>query len=240
MFNPNATIRQVPITGHAPCVVVDNFLLEPEKMVAFAVARRAQFAHEGGNYFPGPEVAMPDAYSVLLGDYFTLHVRRLLGGRRTLAVTSRMSMVTKPPAQLQPLQRICHYDSMVGRRRVVPDSEGIGASVLYLFDDSALGGTSFYAPRKPAPEIEALFAQAMTLTGEAFDAILKAPPAYLGASNEYFEQICTIPAAYNRAIFYDGAMFHSGQIDAPERLSQDPASGRLTLNGFFLFRKSAA
>ncbi len=239
MFNPHATFRQVPIPGHAPCLVVDNFLLEPEKMLAFATARRAQFAPEGGNYFPGPEVAMPDGFSALLGDFFTLHVRALLGGRRTLAVTSRLSMVTKPPALLAPLQRICHRDTMVGRRRVEPDSEGIGASVLYLFADSALGGTSFYAARKPQHEIDALLSQALTLPGEAFDAILKAPPAYFNASNDYFEQICTIPAAYNRAIFYDGAILHSGQIDAPERLNHDPASGRLTLNGFFLFRKNA-
>lgn len=240
MFNPHATIRQVAIAGHAPCVVVDGFLLEPKKMVAFAVARSASFANEGGNYFPGPEVALPDGFSALLGEYFTLHVRRVLHGRRTLDVTSRLSMVTRPPAQLSPLQRICHRDTMVGRRRVNPDGEGIGASVLYLFKDSALGGTSFYTAKKSPADTAALIEQAMTIPGAAFDGIIGAPPAYLGASNDYFEQVCSIPAAFNRAIFYDGAIFHSAQIDAPERLSQDPAQGRLTLNGFFLFRKSAA
>ncbi len=239
MFNPHATIRLVAIPGHAPCVVVDDFLLEPGKMVAFAVARSAAFANEGGNFFPGPEVALPDGFSALLGEYFTLHVRRLLHGRRTLAATSRLSMVTKPPAQLLPAQRICHRDTMVGRRRVA-DGEGIGASVLYLFNECALGGTSFYVPKKDAAATAALVEQALSVAGPAFDAILGAPPAYLGASNDYFDQVCSIPAAFNRAIFYDGAIFHSAQIDAPERLSQDPAQGRLTLNGFFLFRKGAA
>jgi hypothetical protein len=239
MFNPRASMRQVAIPGHAPCLVVDDFLLEPEKMVAFAVARREAFAHEGGNYFPGPEIALPDAFSQLLGDFVTLHVRRLLGARRTLAATSRLAMVTKPPALLHPLQRICHRDTMVGTRRVAPPLEGIAAAVVYLFHDAALGGTSFYAPKKAAGEMDALIRQAMTASGEEFDAIVQAAPAYLGASNDYFEQICTIPAAFNRAIFYDGAIFHSAQLDAPARLNHDPASGRLTLNGFFLLRNSA-
>lgn len=113
MFNPDATVRQVAIAGHHPCVLVDNILLEPDKMVAFAEARRAAFANEG--------------------------------------------------------------DTMVGPRRVNPDGEGIGASVLYLFKDSALGGTSFYAPKKSPGDIAALIEQAMTVSGAAFDAIIKAP-----------------------------------------------------------------
>jgi hypothetical protein len=148
--------------------------------------------------------------------------------------------VTRPPALLAPAQRLCHRDTMVGRRRVSPDGEGIGASVLYLFQDSALGGTSFYTPRQGPQETAALLEQALTLPDAAFDTLLGTPPGYLVDSNTYFDRVCTIAAAYNRAIFYDGAIFHSAQIDAPERLSQDPASGRLTLNGFFLFRKNAA
>jgi hypothetical protein len=240
MFNPQATLRQIPIPGHKPCLVIDNFLLDPDAMVAFAAERRDAFAHQGGNFFPGPEVDMGAPFSALLGEYFTLHVRRLLGARRTLEVSSRLSMVTRPPALLHPAQRLCHRDSMVGTRRVRHEAgEAIAASVLYLFKDSGLGGTSFYVPRQPVPQMNALFAQAMAGPGPAFDAMLQAGPAYLGASNDYFEQVCTIPAAYNRAIFYDGAIFHSAQIDAPERLSQDPALGRLTLNGFFLLRTSA-
>jgi hypothetical protein len=70
-------------------------------------------------------------FPALQGEFFTLHVRRLLGARRTLEVTSRLSMVNKPPALLHPAQRICHRDSMVGARRVDPDAgEGIAASVL--------------------------------------------------------------------------------------------------------------
>lgn len=241
MFNPSPVIRQVPLPGCAPCVVIDNFLLEPDKMVAFAAARRQAFSVEGGNYFPGPEVAMPEAFTALLGEYFMLHVRRLLGARRTLALASRLSMVTKAPATLHPLQRICHSDTVVRGREVDPAAgEGIAASVLYLFHDAGLGGTSFYVPRKGAEETAALNRAALGKPGEAFDALLGAAPSYLTASNAFFEQVGTVPATYNRAIFYDGAMLHSGQIDHPERLAADPETGRLTLNGFFLHRRAAA
>jgi hypothetical protein len=41
-------------------------------------------------------------------------------------------------------------------------------------------------------------------------------------------------------VFYDGNLFHSSHILAPELLSDDPARGRLTLNGFFICRRQAA
>lgn len=239
MFNPRPLIRTIALTGCAPCVVVDDFLLNPEKMLAFAPERRAAFAVDGGNYFPGPEVAMPSDFTALLSEFFT--VRRVLGGRRTLQAASRLSMVTKSPASLQPLQRICHRDMMVGARRIDPEAgEAMAASVLYLFRDPGLGGTSFYKPRRPPQEMADLHAKARVLSGQAFSQLLGGTPGYLTSSNDYFEQIGTVPAAYNRAIFYDGGILHSGQIDYPERLSKDPEQGRLTLNGFFLHRRTAS
>jgi hypothetical protein len=164
----------------------------------------------------------------------------MLGARRALEVASRLSMVTKAPADLLPGQRICHRDATVGQRSVNPAAnEGIAASVLYLFSDKGLGGTSFYVPRKPPAEMAALYQEAMRGSVSRFDQMMGAAPGYLTASNDYFEQVASVPAAFNRIIFYDGAILHSGQIDAPERLSSDPRAGRLTLNGFFLFRNLA-
>jgi hypothetical protein len=40
-------------------------------------------------------------------------------------------------------------------------------------------------------------------------------------------------------IFYDGSIFHSAHIAAPQLLSDDPLQGRLTLNGFLTCRRSA-
>jgi hypothetical protein len=40
-------------------------------------------------------------------------------------------------------------------------------------------------------------------------------------------------------LFYDGGLFHSGDIDEPGLLSPDPSRGRLTLNSFFTCRRNA-
>ena len=58
------------------------------------------------------------------------------------------------------------------------------------------------------------------------------PACYMTDSNEIAERLCTIPARFNRMIFYSGTVPHSAAITAPELLSKDFRKGRLTLNLF--------
>lgn len=234
MFNPRPHLRHLAIADGETCVVVDDFLVDPQAMVAHAVAQRAHFAQGPNSHYPGPELALPPAIAQQLDQFFNQHVRSILGGRRTLAVTTRLSMVTSAPGQLKPTQRLCHRDA-VG----LAASEGAGAMVAYLFDDARLGGTSFYVPRRPLEEIAAVVRLAGEMDDASFDRLLGAPPAYPTASNSWFEHVLEVPAAWNRAIFYNGTVFHSGHIGAPERLIDDPARGRLTMNAFIRMRKTA-
>ncbi|MES2016240.1 MAG: DUF6445 family protein [Pseudomonadota bacterium] len=234
MFNPAPRIELLAIAGHRPCVVIDDFLLDPEAMCEAVVRNQDGFAMAPFNAYPGAELPVPDSLSAQLDEFFMQHVRQLLGARRTLSMHSRLAMVTLAPHQLQPLQRVCHRD-----RLGVSAEQCVAASVLYLFKDAALGGTSFYAPRQPLAQTERLIAQWNGMEQGAMTAALGAEPGYLTASNAYFELLATVPAKFNRAIFYDGSMFHSSHITQPELLSADPARGRLTLNGFFVCRKAA-
>lgn len=234
MFNPRPHLRHLSIADGETCVVVDDFLRDPQAMVAHAVARRAQFAQGPNSHYPGPELALPGEIARQLEQFFNQHVRATLGGRRTLAVNTRLSMVTTAPAQLKPTQRQCHLDA-VG----LAPSQGAGAMVAYLFDDARLGGTSFYVPRRSVDEIAAVMRLSGAMDGAAFDRLLGAPPAYMTASNHWFEHVLEVPAAWNRAIFYNGTVFHSGHIGAPELLADDPARGRLTMNGFMRMRRAA-
>jgi hypothetical protein len=115
----------------------------------------------------------------------------------------------------------------------------IAASVLYLFHDPALGGTSFYRPRRPGPVIDRLVADSLTLEASDFAARHGVQRGYMTDGNQHFERVATVPAAWNRLIFYDGEIFHSGDIAQPLLMSSDPARGRLTLNGFFTCRRVA-
>lgn len=233
-FNPTPSIHSLPLADGGECLVIDEALQEPGQLVDLAVRQRSDFQWSPANAFPGPELRMPDAFSSALEAFFALHARRRLGGRRTLRAYSRLSMVTLRPDQLAPRQWICHRDRMElepGRR--------VAACVLYLFEDAGLGGTSFYRPLRPALETARLVHDSGTLSAEAFRTRYGVHAGYPSQVSGWFEKIATVPARFNRLIFYDGMQFHSGEITAPERLSDDPRRGRLTLNGFFTCRSLA-
>lgn len=235
MFNPYPQIQLIEIAGQKPCVVVDDFLTDPDLMVEAAVRYKDGFAPAAANAYPGLEMPAPDALTARLAEFFGQHVRHLLGGRRTVRMHSRLSIVTREHHELSPLQRICHRD-----RLDTTSEHCVAASVLYLFQDAALGGTSFYAPRQTIAETDRLIAGWNEMSQEAMTEAIGAAPSYLTGSNAHFELLTTIAAKFNRIIFYDGGMFHSSHVTRPELLSPEPDLGRLTLNGFFVCRKAAA
>lgn len=228
LFDPSAPQRVVEIAPGQPCVVVDGALRDPQAMVALACAHREAFAQSGGNAFPGPELAFPPAVVAQFESQFNARARALLGGRRTLSSTARLSLVTRAPGDLAPLQTVCHVDG-----GTLEPGQGIAACVLYLFHDPALGGTGFYTPRQPADAIARMRADAATLGADAFAARHGIARGYMTASNAWYDKRLAVPARFNRLIFYSGRVPHSGDITDPVRLDPDPARGRLTINGFF-------
>ncbi|MBC7989272.1 MAG: hypothetical protein H7Y19_06785 [Luteimonas sp.] len=235
MFNPHPRIDVLPIDGTHACYVIDDALSQPQQLVEYARANRERFEMAPHNAYPGLELRMPDDFSDRLDDFFRLHVRARLGARRTQRMYSRLSMATLSPEQLQPPQWICHRDRMTFAAK-----QCIAASVLYLFHDVSLGGTAFFVAKKPAREIDVLIHESGTLTADDFAGKYGAERGYLAGSNDYFEKVLAVPAKWNRLIFYDGDVFHTGDIRAAEKLSDDPDTGRLTLNGFFTCSKRAA
>ena len=231
-FNPTPTITTVPLPGGAQVVVVDDMLLDPDGLVDWA--RGQAFHPPGGFPYPGLIVAGPRGLATRLPDWFALHARTRLQARRTLEHDVRLSMVTTRPEELDPRQWQCHRD------RVTTDPSVIFvASVLYLFRDPALGGTSFYVPRQSPTATDRIQYDSQTLAPAAFTARYGVPPGYMNGSNAYFERVASVPAAWNRMILYDAGFFHSGDVGAPERLTSDPATGRLTANAFFSCRRRA-
>ncbi len=235
MFNPRPRIDSIPLfDGHA-CHVVDDALLEPQRVVDLAAEHWADAAPAGFNAYPGPELRMPDAVSARLDAFFAEHIRGLLGARRTERMYSRLAMVTTPLELLEPRQWICHRD-----RFGLPPDKCAGASVLYLFAEAALGGTSFFRPRRALTDVEAMIDDSARMDRDTFSRTYGIQPGYPGASNPWFEHVLTVEPRWNRMIFYDGSLFHCGHIAQPARLSNDPRRGRLTFNGFFNCRRRAA
>ncbi|QSX79341.1 DUF6445 family protein [Agrilutibacter solisilvae] len=235
MFNPAPRIQTLQVDHRPVCHVVDDALLEPERWVEFAAAHAAAFEGGDHNAYPGVELRLPEAFTAQLDAWFGQHLRGAFDARRTLERYSRLSLVTLPPPALAPRQWICHVD-----RLNTQPGQCIVACVLYLFRDASLGGTGFYRPRHPPERIARLVQDSSSMDADAFAAQHRWPPGYMTAGNEWFEKILSVPARFNRLIFYSGGIFHAADILAPERLSADPRQGRLTLNGFFTCRRNLA
>jgi hypothetical protein len=234
LFNPRPRVERLTFDDGRFCLIVDDALLQPDRLRQYAVEHRSDFVHAGFNAYPGVEFPMPADISVQLDEFFMRNIRSQLGGRRNLKMNCRMAMVTTPPDELRPTQWICHRDSAW-----IDPRHTIAASVLYLFEDPALGGTSFYAPKLPPREVDLLVHDSSTMSSEQFAEKYRLTPGYIDGSNEYFERIGRVPAKWNRMIFYDGRIFHCSEVGSPRALSGDPMSGRLTLNGFFTCSRKA-
>lgn len=236
MFNPNAKIHALPIYPGQWCCVIDDVLLEPEAWIARAERFTEQFAAYSGNAYPGLELQLPDEMTPLWDQYLQI-ARRFVAQKNALPLAraqllegyTRLGIVCRSEAQLQPYQWICHRD------RLSPDPKHqIEAIVLYLFGNPELGGTAFYRARGSEQATAQLVHDSGVLSGSDFQARYGVTPGYLCASNAHFEHCLTVPARFNRLIFYSGMVFHSSHITQPALLSASPRLGRLTLNGFFV------
>lgn len=232
-FNPRPEVRVLRFGGEGYCCVVDEVLRFPEQWVRYAVERSGQFAPPADSGYPGISLATERAGAEAMREFFGFHMRRYFDARRLVQMLCRYSLVTLAPGELRPAQWICHQDPPAG-------DPGLSrqACVLYLFHDETLGGTSFYEATRSFAETSQLFADASAMTAAQFTERYGIQPSYLCDSNDYFRRTATVPARWNRAVFYSGALLHSGQITAPERLTADPATGRLTVNFFFSSRRN--
>ena len=232
-FNSAPTISTVPLPGGGEVVVIDDVLLDPAGLVERA--RQCSFGAPRYFFYPGLIATAPTGLTARFADFFAQRARTRLRARRTLSHDVRLSLVTTPPSQLHPRQWQCHRDEVSRDPTVM-----FAASVLYLFHDPVLGGTSFYVPRQSAAATDRILADSATLGSEQFSARYGLAAGYMDGSNPYFECVARVPAAWNRMILYDAGYFHSGDIGRPDLLTSDPATGRLTINGFFTCRRQAS
>lgn len=234
LFNPQMQVVATPLSNGQCCYVVDDVLLEPERMVTWAATQQAAFQPVGFSAYPGRFLLLPAELNAELELFFLAHMRHLFDARRLVRSHTRLSMVTLPPQALRPAQWLCHSDHFG-----LEPSQSIQASVLYLFENEGLGGTGFYEPARPAGEMKALFDDAITLSAADFGVRYGLEPGYLQGSNHFFNRIGGVPARWNRMVFYDGTILHTSDIPSPALLNDDPRRGRLTLNGFYTCRRHA-
>ena len=140
------------------------------------------------------------------------------------SITAWYSLVTSPPAELLPIQRLPHVDGT--------DPKQI-AMMLYLHKTDH-GGTAFF--RHKSTGLEALSDQDFPLYRDALQrevAETGMPLArYVTDGAPLYELTHSVSGNFNEAVFYRGNILHSGVIDNDVPLSADPRKGRLTVNAF--------
>jgi len=230
-LNPNAVMQTQAIGDDGFCLIIDDFLQNPETVIEYAIENASKFEMPPKSY-PGKILDIRPIIADRLRHYIKSSMASKFSFMRGgIKASTLLSMTTLKPEDLSNLQRVCHTDP-----RTRTDRANF-AGLLYLFQDESLGGTGFYRWRN-----RALMEQATALEMRDPDAALaflkehcptyNRPPCYITESNELAELIEVVPARFNRWVFYSGDIPHSAYITAPEKLSNDFTTGRLTLNCF--------
>ena len=221
-INPDRLVTRLAIGAERlPLLCIDGLLLDPGELVDHA--RNAMFVDVGSNY-PGVRAPAPAQYVNALLEAVNGPVAEAFGAPMcTDLEMCAFSMITTPPEKLQPRQRNPHFDG--------PEIDRI-AFIHYLCAPEQ-GGTSVYRHRATG------LAEITPANLAGYQSVLAAELArqvpaqgYVRDATGLFERIHTVGAMFNRLIIYKGNALHSGDIGPGTVLSEDPARGRLTINGF--------
>jgi hypothetical protein len=208
---------------HIPLLIIDHFLQGAESLVEHAAQRR-DFNRDDTRY-PGIRAKVPPLYI----QAFQYHLHDLVASVFGLkdewvtGVRSELSIVTNKPDELVLAQKLPHYDSLNAREL---------AAVHYLCDASH-GGTSLYRHERSG---------LLAITPDTIEHYRTAqqqdrqtgiePTGYMNGSNDWYEQVASVDAAFNRLVIYPCNVLHSGNISPAFEGHSNPTQGRLTLNTF--------
>jgi hypothetical protein len=181
-------------------------------------------------FYPGIRAPTTLAYRKSLPGLLREVVRDAFGWSSDIEVTEcNFSLVTTPPANLLPFQRIPHFDG----------TDVNELAVLHYLSQPQQGGTSFYRHRSTGfevitPECIARYVNAVNAEAQASGEF---PAQYVNRDTPLFERIASYEAAMDRALIYRGASLHSGDIPPDFVPDPDPRTGRLTVNSFIRPRR---
>lgn len=213
-----------------PVLVIDGLMRHPQALVDYA-AGEVTFepaGHAAGGY-PGIRAPAPLNYVSSTVRALDPLVREAFGLSSVVLAHAEcnFSLVTLRPADLAPLQRIPHIDTV----------DPLQFAFLHFLCGAHFGGTSFYRHR--ATGFETLTAARQPVYEEARDRELGALDGnarYIVGDTEHYEQTASVDARFDRLLVYRSRLLHSGRIDPGTALSSDPRRGRLTANVFVNYR----
>lgn len=214
--------------SQSPVVILDDFSGAVQEIAQIADSL-APFPPVAGISYPGVRrMILPDdeqayAYVMTTCERVAPFVGGAFGVSGFELTEASFSLVTTPPEELKPVQRVPHFDS--------PDQNII--AILHYLRVPDGSGTAFYRHRSTG--IERVASDNLARLASCADRELtRRPPdlGYMDGSDAFFEQIGRIEALADRLIIYHGSLLHSGVIPRGMTFSADPREGRLTANFF--------
>jgi hypothetical protein len=223
-LSPDIRMQRLRIGSEkVPLLVIDNFVRQPDDLIRWASSRL--FAN-AGRHFPGIRTRAPLTYRKLIQDHLQDELSQFfeVDARLMQFPMAHYSLVTTPPAKLEPIQRIPHVDSVRGN--------GL-ATVHYLFRDNH-GGTAFYRHRRTGFEYvdEARQDAYFRTLQEEMDGPDFPGPEYINGDTALFEQVAMQAGTFNRMLVYRRNSLHSGCIAKTFVPDPNPLTGRLSINCF--------
>ena len=209
-------------------VVVDDVFENPQLLNEFAVSG-SEFSKKDANFYPGLKKGLPAFYGELVLEALEQIVRESFNvpTAQLLIARSDLSLASFPQKQLHPLQCIPHFDTNTVKQF---------ATLVYL-SDPKLGGTGFYRHRSTGFEAvtEDRVSEYGNLLKQEGRVRGNVQQRYINGDSPLFERIASVEARYNRLVLYRSCLLHSGNIEQPESLTDDPRTGRLTSNAFICY-----
>lgn len=219
-----APIVEIDYIGAArlPVIIIDNFVPDPDRLRAEAAALDYGVL---GAFYPGIRAPVPAAtVNGFMPPIIDL-IGQTFGMRGEISlINAAYSIVTTPPGDLAPIQRLPHYDGLDPQR----------LAVLHYLSSAEQGGTAFFRHRSTGFDYvsQARYADYARALEADVARLGLPPPSYISGDTPIFEEIARYAAKPNRALIYQGYTLHCGAIPADVPLSADPRYGRLTVNTF--------
>lgn len=215
---------RITVTRHGteaqPVVVFDDFadaeaLRDDAGFLSFAPI---------GEHYPGVRAPVAPAMLRPMLARIAPVAAEVFGIARLDVVDAFYSLVTTPPARLAPIQRLPHFDEVSPHR----------LALLHYLAPNESSGTAFFRQRSTG--FESVDAARLPAYRAALDADLTRHglpgPAYIAGDTPVFEQLAVHQGRFNRAILYRSNTLHCASIPPDMALSDDPLTGRLTVNTF--------
>lgn len=222
ILNPAATVEKVHHQDPAITVyVVDDFLENPEALMDYA-RNKAYFGKVGADRtaYPGIRDRLPGAYERVMAQVIDL----VLGESNPTIHRCMLSLTTLDAGQLHAAQKIPHVDTLNNEQY---------AAVHYLCD-APHGGTAIYRflPRN----MVRITHSDRDVVDEMIQTVHDYPQeheGYLAGNTRFYKQELVVEAKFNRLVLYPGNLLHCALLTAPQSLSKDVTTGRLSIASFF-------